>query len=556
MAQTPRSNGNARPAVNDRLPVQDQPMQNGAQRNNGAYYTQNPSGNQTGQRLTPAQKKARLRRKQELMRRRRRHRRLFFATAFLLIIGIAFFLVRFLNGSVSAPTDAGLDEVDAAVDDGDEEEKNYTGPAITTIAFVGDISTSADQVKAATRSDGTYDFTKPFQNIKSYISDADYAVGDFETTMVDGLAYGGEPYYNSPIQLAGSLREIGFRLMSTANTYMLNNGIDGLTSTKNYLEEAKLKSVGTYLSQEERDKNGGAYIRTIHKIKFAFLAYTKGTDSVMMPEGCEYALNTLYSDYSDYWTKLNSTQIRQDVQAAKDAGADVIVALVHWGSEYGRSVSEPQQEAAELLMKNGVDVIIGTHSHLVGEMGFQKVTQTDGSTKNCFVAYSLGDFYTDPTDEAAQSSVILNITFEKTDNGNVTMDASYVPVYQNITTGDDGKKSFDILDVYQSIAEIQQADVVSSTQAKLYNTLLDVLDTLHNYAGEELDAGPNAAISRTVQNALSDGAYTTEEIKEIRKKEQAAAKEAAAAQNAAETTTEITETPTEETADTEETPME
>ena len=58
MAQTPRRNGNARRAANHRQPVQNQPMQNGAQRNTGAYYTQNPSGNQTGQRLTPAQRKA------------------------------------------------------------------------------------------------------------------------------------------------------------------------------------------------------------------------------------------------------------------------------------------------------------------------------------------------------------------------------------------------------------------------------------------------------------------------------------------------------------------
>ena len=549
MAQTPRRSGNSRRASNEayHAPMQNQPNMQNVQ--GGAYYTQNqtnPSG------LTPAQKKARLRRKQEMIRRRRRHRRLLLAVAFLLVVGIAFFVIRILNGSSSAPTDAGLDEVDAAVDDEDEEEKNYTGPAIATIAFVGDISTSSDQVQAVTRSDGTYDFTQPFQNIESYISGADYAVGDFETTMVDGLAYGGEPYYNSPIQLAGSLREIGFRLMSTANTYMLNNGIDGLTSTKNYLEEAKLKSVGTYLSQEDRDKNGGAYIRTIHKIKFAFLAYTKGTDSVMMPEGCEYALNTLYSDYSDYWTNLNSTQIRADVQAAKDAGADVIVALVHWGSEYGRSISEPQQKAAELLMENGVDVIIGTHSHLVGEMGFQKVSQTDGSTKNCFIAYSLGDFYTDPTDEAAQSSVILNITFEKADNGNVTMSANYVPIYQNITTDENGKKSFELLDVYQSIAEIKQQESVTTAQAKLYNTLLDVLDTLHNYAGEELDAGPSAAISRTVQNALEDGAYTAQELKEIREKEQETAKEAETAREAAGDTADTEETPAETETDPEE----
>ena len=153
MAQTPRRSGNSRNPNYNQPPMQNQPgmTQNGVP-GNGAYYTQNPTGNQQGQRLTPQQKKARLRRKQEMIRRRRRHRRLLFAAAFLLIVGIAFFLIRFLNGSSSTPTDAGLDEVDTAVDDEDEEEKNYTGPAITTIAFVGDISTSADQVQAVTKS--------------------------------------------------------------------------------------------------------------------------------------------------------------------------------------------------------------------------------------------------------------------------------------------------------------------------------------------------------------------------------------------------------------------
>ena len=130
-----------------------------------------------------------------------------------------------------------------------------------------------------------------------------------------------------------------------------------------------------------------------------------------------------------------------------------------------------------------------------------------------------------------------------------------MPIYQNITTDENGKKSFELLDVYQTIAEIKQQDEITSAQAKLYNTMLDVLDTLHNYAGEELDAGPNSAISRMVQNALSDGAYTTQEIKDLRKKEQDAAKEAAAAAAAAqEAAGDATTTPAEETP--EETPAE
>lgn len=505
--------------------------------------------------LTPEQKKARLRRKQELLRRRRRHRRNLIGIALLLVIAVSFVGIKMLNGTWGEPTDDGLDELDMEELDDEAEEKLYDGPPVARIAFVGDISTSADQVRAVTRPDGTYDFTIPFADVAKYFTpdQVAYAVGDFETTMVDGLAYGGEPYYNSPVQLAGTLRGLGFRLMSTANTYALNNGIEGLTSTKNYLTEAKLRSVGTYLSQAERDKNNGAYIRNIHKIKFAFLAYTKGTDSVTMPAGCEYALNTLYSDYADYWSELRSSQIRRDVQAAKDAGAEVIVALVHWGSEYSRSVSEPQKEVADLLLKNGVDVIIGTHSHLVNEMGFQEVELSDGSVKQCFVAYGLGDFYTDPADAKAQQSLILNLEFSRSDDGRVSItDAGYVPIYMHITE-DKGIRRFQVLDVYKNLADLKRKENLTSSQAELFNQLLDTVDTMHNYGGEDLDQGPADEDRRIVEKALEGGEIPSSEIKALRKAEKKAeeaarkeAEEKAAEEKAAREEREAQETETPE----------
>ena len=472
-----------------------------------------------GSRLTPEQKQARLRRRQELLERQRQRRRTLLGLGLLVVIAVSFFVIKAVNGTANAPTDAGLDEMDLGELDDEAEEALYQGPPVANILFVGDISTSADQVVAVTKSDGTYDFNAPFADVAEYFSDAAYAVGDFGTTIVDDLDFGGEPYYNTPVELAGYLRGLGFGLMSTANTYALNNGIEGLISTKNYLTEAKLRSVGTYLSQEERDKNGGAYIRSIHKIKFAFLSYTKGTDSVTMPEGCEYALNTLYSDYSDYWTDLKSSQIRQDVQAAKEAGAEVIVALVHWGSEYGRSVREPQREVAQLLMENGVDVIIGTHSHLVSEMGFEEVELADGTKKTCFVAYGLGDFYTDPVEADAQQSLILNLEFSRGDNGQVTItDAGYIPIYMNITE-ENGKRQFMILDVYKNLADLKRT-TMTAEQAELFNNLLDTIDTLHTYAGEDLDAGPADEDKRIVQKALEEGEISSGEIKALREAEQ------------------------------------
>ncbi|MBQ9269748.1 MAG: CapA family protein [Oscillospiraceae bacterium] len=512
------------------------PFQQDAQRFRRVEYIDNSAQIEAQQR---AQRKRQIqaRKLQQKRRRQQRRHRALIGIGFLLLLVIAFVLITIFNGSYGQPTDQGLDELDMNLEELDDEaeEKLYDGPPVATIAFVGDISASADQVRAVTKADGTFDFNAPFADIVDYFS-ADniaYAVGDFETTMVDNQPFGGEPYYNAPIELAGSLRGLGFRLMSTANTYALNNGIEGLVSTKNYLTIAKLRSVGTYLSQADRDENGGAYIRSIHKIKFAFLSYTKGTDSVTMPEGCEYALNTLYTDYSDYWSDLRSSRIRSDVQAAKDAGAEVIIALVHWGSEYSRTVSEPQKEVADLLLSNGVDVIIGTHSHLVSKMGFESVETNDGTLKNCFVAYGLGDFYTDPEQPTAQQSMILNLTFARGDDGNVTItDANYVPIYNYIHMKN-GVRTFELLDVYRNMAELKRVDMTSE-QAELFNQLLDTVDTMHNYGGEELDIGPVDQDRRIVEKAIAEGEVSSADIR-AKKREEADAAEKAAQEAAEET---------------------
>lgn len=539
MAQTPRgrrpsgqpqqSYGNGQSPYTNQggyIPQQNTPT--------GFRQTQ-ASGNTTGnggrkRTLTPAQRRAREQKKREILRRRRKHRRLLIAIIFLILLVAGFFGITKLNGSREKSQEPELDKLDQAA--GYDEELDYDGPPVANIAFVGDISVSADQVKDALRSDNTYDFDKAFNLVSYHLKNADYAVGNFESTIVDGLSFGGQPYYNAPVQLAGSIHNAGIKLVSTANTVMLNNGIDGLVSTKDYLNQSQLETVGTYYSQEERDKDGGAYIRTIHNIKFAFLSYSKGTDAVTMPEGCEYAMNTLYEDYSDYWTNVRESQIRSDIQAAKDAGAEVIVALVHWGSEYGRSVSKPQQEIAELLMSCGVDAIIGTHSHIVSSMGFETVELADGTKKECFVAYGLGDFYTDPEQEKAQTAMILNLEFSKDRYGSVSITgAHYTPLYMNITEINK-KRHFELMDVYDTLAYLAGIDELSSEQALLHNKLLDVLDDIHYYVNEEMDAGPSEEVRLMAQKAIDGGRISDYKIQLIQEEE--AAEASALAERAAE----------------------
>lgn len=467
--------------------------------------------------LTAAQKKQRLQRKREQERIKRRNHRLLAAFFVLLVIFAGYKVIRMVSGSSGGEEDA-MDVLDLTEAE-DPLEAAYAGPPVATISFVGDISTSADQVVAATGDNGNIDFTQALSGVADQLAKTDYAVANFETTMVDDATYGVEPYYNAPVQLAGALHSLGIRLVSTANTYMLNNGIEGLISTRRYLHQAGLSSVGTYVSQQEREENSGVYLRTIHKIKFGFISYTKGTESVTMPEGCEYAMNTLYTDYSNYWTDLRKSQIRADVQAARQAGAEIVVMLVHWGSEYSRSISEPQKELTDLLFSYGVDVIIGTHSHVVNSMEFRDVEMADGTNKTCFVAYGLGDFYTDPEKESGQESVILNLTFSRNEEGNVTIsDAAYVPIYQSITEKN-GKKNFAVLDVYQTLADLYRADNITSQQATLYNALLETVSTLHYYVGEELDKGPEDQDLRVVRQAIETGAYSVFDIRAMTSEE-------------------------------------
>lgn len=207
----------------------------------------------------------------------------------------------------------------------------------------------------------------------------------------------------------------------------------------------------------------------------------------------------------------------------------MIIALVHWGSEYGRSISEPQKEVADLLLGNGVDVIVGTHSHVANEMGFREVEIEEGVKKNCFVAYGIGDFYTDPEQDSGQVSMVLNLTFSRNEEGTVEIsEAGYIPIYQNIVESG-GKKTFEVLDVYSNLASLFRTETITSTQAVLYNNLLNAVDSLHTYAGEEHDAGPKDEDLRVVRQAIEDGVYSNLEIKEMQKEERKAAKEAAAA---------------------------
>ena len=299
-----------------------------------------------------------------------------------------------------------------------------------TLSAVGDIMCYDNQIADAKRADGTYDFTPAFAAVSPYLRGSDLTVGNLELNFAGSAAgYSGYPSFNAPESLAAALADAGFDLLQTANTYSIQNGFSGLSSTIRTLEDAGISPVGTYGVEYTKKEHSGVVIREVNGIRFAFLGFTKGVNNLTLPDSAPWCVDLLYTDYATNYSQINRDALLNSVNAAKELGANVIVAMLHWGSEYELEATSSQEQIATLLFQNGVDVILGSHSHEVGPMEMRTVS-VDGKEKKVFLAYSLGNFFSAMTRDTTQATCVLNLEFTMDPETGVTeiTGADYLPV--------------------------------------------------------------------------------------------------------------------------------
>jgi poly-gamma-glutamate synthesis protein (capsule biosynthesis protein) len=150
----------------------------------------------------------------------------------------------------------------------------------------------------------------------------------------------------------------------------------GLATSLSAIRGAGLEPLGAYATNEEFRASKGYTIREVNGVKVAFVAFTKGMNGMALPAGNEHCVNVLYTDYATTYQDVDSEKILSILNAAKKESPDVIVALLHWGSEYNDTISKSQETILELLQDNGVAVILGTHSHYLQKMMFDAAEGT------------------------------------------------------------------------------------------------------------------------------------------------------------------------------------
>ena len=250
----------------------------------------------------------------------------------------------------------------------DEVETVKTTKA--SLVMVGDALLHSSVYKDA-YVDGRYDFSGQLEFIKPISQKYDLAFYNQETVLGGTeLGLSDYPTFNSPQEFGDEMIDSGFNIVNLATNHTMDRGEKAILKSCEYWNSKKDKvlSVGSYCSSTERDE---IKIKEINGIKYTMLSYTYGTNGIAVPSGKEYLVN-LYSD----------EQAKKDIEAVRDK-VDLLLVSMHWGVEYQAEPTEEQKREAEYLASLGVDIIIGTHPHVI-----QPITYIDDT----LVIYSLGNF--------------------------------------------------------------------------------------------------------------------------------------------------------------------
>lgn len=329
----------------------------------------------------------------------------------------------------------------------DEIVRPTEGEGVVRIAAAGDIYLTDEMLDDARQLNGNYDFDRQLGDCMSAIAKADLAIGNLEGNFVaDGYSES-----NFPVGFAQTLSNIGFDILQTSNTHTIDNGLGGMAYTRSVAEANGMRTLGTYASSDERD-DFPALVYDINGVRIAFIAFTKGFGGLSLPGDAGYAANLLYSDYTTNYENINTAAITDAVEEALTCEPDILIAALHWGSEGTEGSSRSQETIADLLFRSGVDIILGSHSHLAGTVEERHLKLEDGSRKDVLLAYSLGDFC------AAESGYIrlapvLNIEITRNHASGITKITDYS--FTAIAAVDNGRNEADrysVMDADNAIA--------------------------------------------------------------------------------------------------------
>jgi hypothetical protein len=236
----------------------------------------------------------------------------------------------------------------------------------------------------------------PFADVARLL-DADVVVGNLESPIVRELPS------RSPIahrnQFAGSaahlgqLERAGFHVLSLANNHFFDLGVPGQLDGPPALADAGLLAIGASRSEAPLLR---VETLEVDGWRVGFLAFATIRNHPGRAEG----------PYLPFTSLATLDELDATLAHAR-ADHDLLIAVVHWGTEYAERVGASNRIAARGLLDAGVDLVIGHHPHVLQALERHE----SGATRDGLIAYSLGNFLFPRNDGGAELSGVLRVRY-------------------------------------------------------------------------------------------------------------------------------------------------
>ena len=349
-----------------------------------------------------------------------------------------------------------------------------------TILAAGDLMTHLPIVRSGAVGND-YNFEYIFNYVSPYIAGADYAVVNLETTLAgtEGKEYTGYPKFNAPDAIASSAYHVGFDMMLTANNHCYDYGTAGLLRTLDVIRNAGLDTLGTISSVEENRY----VVKNINGIQVGMVNYTyaditgdRNTFVIndMQVDSKSAGLINIF-DYANL--DLFYDEMQNHIDGMRAAGAEAIVLFIHWGDQFSVKPSSTQEIIAQKMCDLGVDVIAGSHPHVVQPI--VQLTSTDGANQTLCM-YSMGNFLSNQrADNIAletghsEDGLMFSFTFVKYSNGEVHVEfADLMPTWI-LVKGNENSKTYHILPLDVEVEDWNTVYSLDGDQASNANKSLE-----------------------------------------------------------------------------------
>lgn len=321
------------------------------------------------------------------------------------------------------------------------------------LTFVGDVMCQMELLDAFKSKEG-FSFNSALTKVAPLLAESDLSCANLETPIsYDDTDLSNRLYnFNSPIEFAEAVKKTGFDFVATANNHCLDRGTVGIISTVKSLDSVGLLQTGVFASKEQ-DR---LVCKDIKGIKFGFLSYTYGTNAfannnylkrserwmVNLLQAQElsnpisrycfhhqggrasqlynklrrhlhfrnYGIQVYERKEADFFQRQN---IKRDIRNLKKRGADLIVFYMHVGGQYNQEATARTLQIANFLRKHGVNIIVGSHEHVVHGCSNRYISENSVET------YSLGNFMDvtgvtkAPFDKMSEYSIAWHVYVDK-----------------------------------------------------------------------------------------------------------------------------------------------